>query len=438
MLDESGIAAKGTGLSGRYAAQCSPVRCRSMPPRRLSETAAKYGFAAVAAAQPSPTGQLRRLPQLPPSEELLGTAKKRLYAMDEAVEEEKKFESRLRRGNARGSWGLPQERKHVTHKIQMLSSSITRPLKEVVEGHRRLLGKLHPFERTVAELTLSSRERNGAIGLDTALAHVSQLRADVGRALKDAAMRSTRAGSMHALDDIMKGALAHVETLVQDRERMIKVVKEYSRSLRSVPVLDGSVPTLVLVGSPNVGKSSLVRALSTGKPEVADYPFTTRGMSVGHVLDATIGFALYQVMDTPGLLPRSEEERNWMEKLTLASMQHIPSSILFVLDLSGTSGSKSSVRAQLQVRSELRGMFGHRPWLDVLTKSDLQALPVDSDLQHLMPTPGDAVTVSCSSGEGVAALQARLLDFIPNIPVEETERGRQELHDSHDAGRQAA
>lgn len=287
-----------------------------------------------------------------------------------------------------------------------------------------MMGRLHPFERIVAELTISSRERNGALSLDAALSQVSRLRADVGIALKDSATCSTRADSVRALDDIMKDALAKVQKIVHEGEDSMKLVKEYSRSLRSVPVLDDKVPTLVLVGSPNVGKSSLVRALSTGKPEVADYPFTTRGMTIGHVLDATIGFALYQVMDTPGLLPRSEEERNWMEKLTLASMQHIPSSIVFVLDLSGTSGSKSGVGAQLQVRNELRAMFGHRPWLDVVSKSDLDALPIDENLRGMAPS--DAVAVSCRTGKGVDELQARLRALIPNIPVEEPQQRRED------------
>lgn len=35
-----------------------------------------------------------------------------------------------------------------------------------------------------------------------------------------------------------------------------------------MPVVDLETPTLCLVGAPNVGKSSLVRILSTGKPEV--------------------------------------------------------------------------------------------------------------------------------------------------------------------------
>lgn len=40
------------------------------------------------------------------------------------------------------------------------------------------------------------------------------------------------------------------------------------QTLRAMPVVDLETPTLCLVGAPNVGKSSLVRLLSTGKPEV--------------------------------------------------------------------------------------------------------------------------------------------------------------------------
>ena len=39
----------------------------------------------------------------------------------------------------------------------------------------------------------------------------------------------------------------------------------------------------MLVGMPNVGKSSLVSATSTGTPEINDYPFTTRQLKMGHV-----------------------------------------------------------------------------------------------------------------------------------------------------------
>ena len=46
----------------------------------------------------------------------------------------------------------------------------------------------------------------------------------------------------------------------------------------------------------------------------------------------------FQVMDTPGLLDRPIEERNEMEKLTFASMAHLPTAVMFVIDPSGLSG----------------------------------------------------------------------------------------------------
>lgn len=43
---------------------------------------------------------------------------------------------------------------------------------------------------------------------------------------------------------------------------------QVSRSLRTLPYVEPTLPTLALVGAPNVGKSSLVRLLSSGVPEV--------------------------------------------------------------------------------------------------------------------------------------------------------------------------
>jgi len=40
--------------------------------------------------------------------------------------------------------------------------------------------------------------------------------------------------------------------------------------------------TVVVAGYPNVGKSSFIRLVSTAEPEIAAYPFTTKGVIVGH------------------------------------------------------------------------------------------------------------------------------------------------------------
>ena len=143
--------------------------------------------------------------------------------------------------------------------------------------------------------------------------------------------------------------------------------------LRRLPKVAADEPVIVLLGMPNVGKSSIVSATSTKDPEINDYPFTTRALKLGHVVDPSS--TRFQLMDTPGVLLRAEGERNAMEGLTLAAVRHLPSAVVFVMDLSGTCGEQSAPELQLAVRDQLRAQFGRRPWIDVRSKADLPLAP---------------------------------------------------------------
>jgi nucleolar GTP-binding protein len=57
------------------------------------------------------------------------------------------------------------------------------------------------------------------------------------------------------------------------------VLLQVSRSLRALPYVEPTLPTLALVGAPNVGKSSLVRLLSSGVPEVRQQLLTLGSQS---------------------------------------------------------------------------------------------------------------------------------------------------------------
>ena len=220
------------------------------------------------------------------------------------------------------------------------------------------------------------------------------------RGLARDAERATRGASgSEELGDQIRAFYGRLSSFVREVDGDIENLRAITEFLRDRPHLDPSAPTLVVAGFPNVGKSSLVARLSTARPKVADYPFTTLSIAVGH---ADLGFDRLQVLDTPGVLGRSHRTNVAEEEATTA-VGRAATVVLFVIDPTGSSGY--TLEEQEALLARWREEYPMLPILDVETKADLA--------QRTTERP----RVSATTGEGISALWERLRGLMP--PKEE-------------------
>ncbi len=122
-----------------------------------------------------------------------------------------------------------------------------------------------------------------------------------------------------------------------------------------------------LIGLPNAGKSTLLRALSAARPKVAPYPFTTLTPNLGRVFVSEE--ESFSLADIPGLI----EGAHLGLGLGIRFLRHLSRTrlLVYVLDATGTPGDDfGTVRGELEAFDPA---LPRRPALVVLNKMDLVA-----------------------------------------------------------------
>ncbi|MCK4347663.1 MAG: 50S ribosome-binding GTPase [Thermoplasmatales archaeon] len=206
-----------------------------------------------------------------------------------------------------------------------------------------------------------------------------------------------KSGKLDFLKQKQNEIYGRISSVVKQIDNELKLLANAQNIIKKFPeVCD--IPTIVIAGYPNVGKSSLLKCLSKARPEIAQYPFTTKEIHVGHIeKEEKYILKRFQVIDTPGLLDRPLSEKNEIEKQAIAALTHLADMILFVMDSSETCGYP--LEDQKRLLSQMEKMFSTSSIVLVENKVDFKR------------TDSSNLKISCETGEGIDILLEKIFSY---------------------------
>ncbi|MEY2334831.1 Obg family GTPase CgtA [Acidithiobacillus ferrianus] len=173
-----------------------------------------------------------------------------------------------------------------------------------------------------------------------------------------------------------------------------------------------------LLGLPNAGKSTLIRAVSAARPKVADYPFTTLYPHLGVVRIAA--HESFVLADIPGLIPGASEGAG----LGTRFLKHLSRTrlLLHLVDMAPADASDpaANVRALETELASYSPVLAERPrWL-VVNKADLFPIAeAETRFQQIcrqLAWEGPAFLLSAAGGAGCDALIHAIWHALPDLP----------------------
>jgi GTP-binding protein len=181
-----------------------------------------------------------------------------------------------------------------------------------------------------------------------------------------------------------------------------------------------------LLGMPNAGKSTLIRAVSSARPKVADYPFTTLHPNLGVV---SVGpHRSFLMADVPGVIEGAADGAG----LGLRFLRHLQRTrlLLHVVDVFPDHGTSDPVEQARTIVAELAKfspeLAARERWL-VLNKLDLlpeeERAPRVAEIVQALGWQGRTFHIAALKGEGTRELCFAIMEYLeahPRVLVETT------------------
>ncbi|MFX0182805.1 MAG: GTPase [Candidatus Hodarchaeota archaeon] len=275
------------------------------------------------------------------------------------------------RGTSEYVHPLRRSRKKEATRIELLSRELRDRLFRIVEDFPRLDEEtITGFYLEILDISFGLDEVKKALGSLSGAANV------IWRIKREHIGDVWHAKTVLAAKGTRRAAFGRMKSVIMKLDRRLIYLESIRGRMRGMPGIDLDQPTICIAGYPNVGKSSLVNAVTSATPEIGAYPFTTKEVTFGHLVipvyisstsKRPISQIIVQIVDTPGILDRSLEDRNEIELRAIAALKNLATAIVFIFDFT----QQDALNSQRNLLDQISQNFRDIPLLFIWGKDDL-------------------------------------------------------------------
>ena len=270
-------------------------------------------------------------------------------------------------------------KKFYIKKIKFIQSTIGGSLQNILEKFPRI-DDIHPFYADLMNILYDGDQYQlSLVYLNKANHVIENIAKYYVKMIKDV-------DSIDNEKALKKEGLGRICTILKKIADSLAYLEEVRKHFLSLPNIDPNSRSIIIIGYPNVGKSSFMNLLTRANVEVQPYPFTTKSLFTGSTDYDNLP---WQVIDSPGLFDRPLEQRNTIEMQVIPALTYLNSCILFLIDISETCGF--TIEQQILLFKSIEPFLINKSIGIVITKIDLHRwdqvpFPLQSKIMQLADT----------------------------------------------------
>ncbi|MBI3031930.1 50S ribosome-binding GTPase [Candidatus Woesearchaeota archaeon] len=218
------------------------------------------------------------------------------------------------------------------------------------------IDQLDPFYQELIKITLDYVHLKKSLGaLNWCVKKINELTSLTSKNIK-------LSRDITVVNNHRRAFYGRTSSFLRQIKKELLMLEQARKTMKNFPAIKTSCPTVCIAGFPNVGKSTLLKKLTSASPEIENYPFTTKSLNLGYWQYKS---KRVQFIDTPGTLNRFEK-MNTIEQQAHLALQYCAQVIIYVFDLTEQA---ATIPDQKKLFNHLKK--SEKPVIVYFSKSDI-------------------------------------------------------------------